>query len=68
MWFSRMRQLNDWYNEGKQDKQSIYTHIFRHSFTTRLYETGVFNLKQMADLIGHADEQTIKRYIHSDKK
>ena len=56
MWFTRMRQLNDWYNENKQDKQSIYTHIFRHSYATRLYNTAIVNLKDLSNLIGHADE------------
>jgi integron integrase len=43
--------------------KQIVPHTFRHSFATRLLETG-HNIKQVQELLGHKDIRTTMIYLH----
>jgi len=42
--------------------------LFRHSFATKLFSESDISIKDLCKVMGHADEQTIYRYIHKKRE
>lgn len=47
--------------------KKLHPHMFRHTFATKLLQTGV-DIKTVMDLMGHTNLATTQRYQHSDKE
>ena len=67
MWQYRMNKINLWFNENRKEYLWIHCHIFRHSFATRLYSESNIIIKDLCEIMGHKDEQTIDKYIHKKR-
>ena len=48
------------------DASNISPHCFRHTYATESLEMGI-DLKDVADLMGHADLSTTRRYEHTNR-
>lgn len=51
----------------KLQLKKLHPHMFRHTFATKLLQTGV-DIKTAMDLMGHDNMSTTQRYQHSDKE
>ena len=66
--FIEPRTLREYYNRLMADNGTKYVtfHGLRHTFATRLVETGC-DYKTISELLGHADiNTTFRTYVHSD--
>lgn len=55
----RIKKYSDELNLGKR----ITVHSLRHSYATRLLESGL-NIREIQELLGHCDIQTTQNYCH----
>lgn len=54
-----MKQISDALDIGKR----ITIHSLRHSYATKLLESGL-NIREIQELLGHSDIQTTQNYCH----
>lgn len=47
-------------------KRDLYPHLLRHSLGSHLFNKG-WDLKKIADYLGHDDVNTTTRYVHTEK-
>jgi len=68
------RRLSDAYVRQMVDRESraagisrlrVHPHLLRHSFDSELLEEG-FNIREVADLLGHAHISTTQIYLHAN--
>lgn len=68
--FIEPRTLREYYNRLMEENETKYVtfHGLRHTFATRLVESGC-DYKTISELLGHADiSTTFRTYIHSDMR
>lgn len=68
--FVEPRTLREYYNRLMEENETKYVtfHGLRHTFATRLVESGC-DYKTISELLGHADiSTTFRTYIHSDMR
>jgi len=49
--------------DGKDEKDRVTPHVFRHSFATHLMESG-YDIHKVQGLLGHKDVKTTRIYTH----
>jgi integrase/recombinase XerD len=59
----RLSEKTGIYLRNGRKKQAVHPHTFRHCCATERLEDG-WDLKQVQDLLGHADMQTTSIYLH----
>lgn len=46
----------------------IHPHMLRHFFATNAYESGLLNLRQLQEQLGHSNLTTVQKYTHPSRK
>ena len=46
----------------------INPHMLRHVFATNAYESGLLNLRQLQEQLGHSNLTTVQKYTHPSRK